>query len=70
MTKQEYDSIEAFPIEMVSTVRYKSEKLKLKKGDTFIAVEKRTLGQDDFSFIDSYGSPHYFTGCEILLQDI
>jgi len=64
MTKQDYDNHNIFPVEMVTLVPYDSNGKRIyKRGDTFIAVEKKFLGGIDFSFIDSNGHPHYFDTC-------
>lgn len=69
MTKTEYDNLKTFPIEMVSLVRYDAGNVSLKRGDSFLAVRKQTLGTDDYSVIDDSGHPHHFTGCDLLIKE-
>lgn len=69
MSISEYDSLITFPIEMVSLVRYEGPNIKLKPGDSFIGIKKVILCEDDYSIIDQTGSPHHYTGCDLLIKE-
>lgn len=65
MTKETYDLIVNFPVELMSTTNYKADRTVLKRGDSFIAMFKKTIGENDHSFIDQNGHPHNYEGCKI-----
>ena len=70
MTLQEYFAIKEFPVDMVTLVPYRADdNYKLKRGDSFVGIEKKTFGSDDYSIIDEHGHPHHFTGCDLLYKD-
>lgn len=69
MTKDLYNRIKVFPIEMVSLTRYEADKTNLNKGDLFIGVSKKSIGAYDHSIIDHNGHPHYYEWCNPLYPD-
>lgn len=69
MTKEQYDKMLNFPIEMVTLIPYTSKSGHLKAGATFIGVKKETIGEKDYSIIDSNGHPHYYDGCDPLYKE-
>lgn len=69
MTKEEYDKLDTFPVDMVTLVPYRAEKTKLRRGGYFIGVKKEKIGESDFSIIDANGHPHYYDGCDLLYKD-
>jgi len=74
MTKQEFEELSNFPVEMVTNTPYEAKSsnvtvLKLEKGETFVAYGKRTVGKDDYSIVDQFGHLHYFDSCDLLYKD-
>lgn len=72
MTREEYHTLNSFPVEMVTLSPYRAGKdmsYRLKSGDTFTAIGKVTLGKDDYSILDEFGYPHHFDGCNLLYKD-
>lgn len=74
MTKQEYDSLNKFPVDLVSTTRYEAKTngqttFRLRKGDVFIGIRKETFGKDDYSIIDELGHMHHYSCCDVLFKD-
>jgi len=74
MTKQEFDELADFPVEMVTNTPYEAKSsnvtvLKLKRGETFMAHGKRTVGKDDYSIVDQFGHLHHFDSCDLLYKD-
>lgn len=69
MTKKEFDSLNTFPVQMVTKVRYEASWVELKPGDEFTGASKKTIGENDYSIIDSNGYPHYYADCDLLYKD-
>ncbi len=67
MTKLEYDELKEFPAEIVTMKPYYvNNEMIMRRGDTFTAIRKETLGKNDYSVIDSNGHPHYYEYCDVL----
>ena len=69
MTKNQYDNLNTFPVQLVTiTPYYLNNRMYLKMGEDFTGIRKETLGKDDYSIIDSNGHPHYYDNCELKIK--